>query len=98
MFTLSILAELIRQSPQIKLTYKSEFLKSLFEIDLEEIDYASRNRLLLILAVFYNNLSQQSAQLRELKMQERLKLSLLLNYAYLEDAFTTKLFNQSMMQ
>ena len=47
------------------------------KIEVESINYGDRSRLLALLAVLYGNLSRQSKLLRELKMTERLKETIL---------------------
>ena len=59
--------------------------------------YDSRNKILAIIGVLYNNLSRQSALLRELKMGPRLKEKLLEGYISIEEGYTFKLFNQSIV-
>ena len=77
LFTLSIIAEVIRQEPKCEIPFTREFLMELFEIEVESINYGDRSRLLALLAVLYGNLSRQSKLLKELKMTERLKETIL---------------------
>ena len=76
-FTLSILAEIVRQEPQVELGFTIEFLRELFEIELESMTYDAKNRLLAIIGVLYSSMSRQPKLMKELKMGERLKEKLL---------------------
>lgn len=98
LFTLSILAEIVRQEPKSEIAYTADFLKSLFEIDVQEVPYEARAKLLALLGVLYCSLSRQGALVRELKISPMLKEAVLSNYALIEETFTAKLFNQSIVQ
>lgn len=98
LFTLSILAELVRQEPKYEMPYTVEFLKAMFEIDVQEVAYEARAKLLALLGVLYCSLSRQSSLVREIKISKMLKEGLLSNYAFIEETFTAKLFNQCIVQ
>ena len=98
LFTLSILAEIIRQEPKYQLPFTLEFSRELFEIDAEGVSYEVRIKLMTLLGVLYNNFSRQSTRLRELKMANLLKEAVLENYPLITEKFTAKLFNQCIVQ
>ena len=77
LFTLSILAELIRQEPKYQMPFTRDFSRELFEIEVEGVGYEMRAKLMTLLGVLYNNFSRQSTLLRELKMATLLKEAVL---------------------
>ena len=78
--------------------FSHDFLKELFEIQVDEVEYEVRGKLLTLIGVLYSNLGKQSTLLRERKMGHRLKEAVLENYSFIEDKFTAKLFNQCIIQ
>jgi len=94
LFTLSILAEIVRQEPNYQMPYTADFLKAVFEIDVQEVSYEARAKLLALLGVLYCSISRQGSLVRELKIAGMLKEAVLGNYAMIEEKFTAKLFNQ----
>jgi hypothetical protein len=98
LFTLSILAEIVRQEPKHEMPYTSDFLKAVFEIEVQQVPYEARTKLLALLGVLYCSLSRQGALVRELKMAGMLKQAVLENYSLVEEKFTAKLFNQCIVQ
>lgn len=69
-----------------------------FDIEVEEVSKECQPKLLAIFAVIYCNLVGQPQLLKELKMAKRLKQIILENYNLVEEVFTLKLLNQSIMQ
>ena len=78
--------------------YTSDFLKAVFEIEVQQVPYEARTKLLALLGVLYCSLSRQGALVRELKMAGMLKQAVLENYSLVEEKFTAKLFNQCIVQ
>jgi len=74
--------------------YTADFLKAVFEIDVQEVSYEARAKLLALLGVLYCSISRQGSLVRELKIAGMLKEAVLGNYAMIEEKFTAKLFNQ----
>lgn len=95
-YVLSIIAELIRESPKFYFPFTRKFLVTVFRIDYELLEKSSRRRdILAILSVIYENFSRQGRLVNKYSMIGSLKTSLLENYSLVEELFTLKMFNRA---
>ena len=98
MFVLSIIAELLRQNPKFYYPFTRKFLITVFTIDAELLEQSPfKNNILAILAVIYENFSRQPKLIRKYSMEDTLKNSVLTNYYLIEEIFTLKTFNKTIM-
>lgn len=98
LFVLSIIAELMRAEPKFFFPFTRKFLLNVFSIDnelLEKCNYCSK--ILAILAVIYQNLSNQGRLMKKLNVEAELKRALLGNFSLITELFTLKLFNRSIL-
>ena len=67
LFILSLIAEMIKESPKFYFPFTRKFLLNVFQIDNEQLEFAShRSQILAILAVIYHNLSLQGRLVNKL--------------------------------
>ena len=78
--------------------FSVSFTKELLEIEVEEVGSQVRGRLLAIVGVLYSNLSRQPLLLKELRAGKLLKEAILSNYCFIEEPFTGRLFNQTILR
>jgi hypothetical protein len=96
LYTLSLIAELIRENPKFYFPFTRKFLVTVFRIDYELLQSSSRRRdILAILSVIYENFSRQGRLVNKYNMLSTLKNSLLENYSLIEELFTLKVFNRA---
>jgi hypothetical protein len=81
LFILSLIAEMIKESPHFNFPLTRKFLLTVFEIDNESLEQASyKNQIMAILSVIYNNLSSQPRLIKKLNVEKELKNALMTNY------------------
>jgi len=81
LFILSLIAEMIKESPDFYFPFTRKFLLTVFEIDNESLQSAPfKNQILAILSVVYNNLSLQGRLIKKLNVEKELKNALMTNY------------------
>lgn len=96
LYTLSLIAELIRENPKFYFPFTRKFLVTVFRIDYELLQNSARKRdILAILSVIYENFSRQGRLVNKYSMLATLKNSLLENYSLIEELFTLKVFNRA---
>ena len=96
-YLLSMIAELIQETPKVNFPFNRKFLQSVFLIDDELLETSPyRKRILAVLGVIYENASRQAKLLKKLDMVHQFKASVLTNYHIVEESFSARLFNKSL--
>ena len=97
-YSLSVIAELIRENPKVYFPFTRKFLNNMFLIDSECLLASPHRRdILAILAVIYENLTRQVKLLQKYTMMETLKTAILSSYSLIDELFTLKVYNKSIM-
>ena len=90
------MAMLIKEVPGFRFPFRIKFIKNLFLIDRELLEVSPyKNNILAILAVIYENLSNQMKLVRTFKMVGQLKSAVLSNYSLIEELFSIQFFNKT---
>lgn len=84
-YTLSVLAELIRANPKVYFPFTRKFLNNLFLIDENCLILSQHRRdILAILGVLYENLSRQIKLIEKYEMVNTLKNAVLTSYCLID--------------
>lgn len=98
LYSLSVLAELIRENPKVYFPFTRKFLSNIFLIDEQCLNASPHKRnILAILGVLYENLSRQLKLLEKYSMVDTLKNAILGTYSLIDELFTLKVYNKSIM-
>lgn len=82
MCLLSVIAELIKEAPQLQISMKKNFLQSLLLIDGELLGVSPmRKNILAVLGVLYECISKQSKALKKFELLKQFKNAILSNYS-----------------
>lgn len=85
MCLLSVIAELIKEAPQLQVSIKKKFLQSLLLIDEEILSVSPiKKDVLAVLAVLYECLSKQTKALKKFELLKQFKKAILSNYSLVE--------------
>ena len=97
-FVLSMIAELLKENPKFYYPFTRKFLTTVFTIDAELLAHSPfKNSIMAILGVIYENFSRQPKLIRKYSMENILKSSLLGSYYLIEEIFTMKTFNKTIV-